>query len=94
MICSDFEDVGEVAADCHLQVEAHELCAVIGDIEVLVHAAVDHATDHESDSAGRHRSILGFEGPVNEEDARGVVADSTAVQNVPGTLHWNRLPRR
>ena len=46
-----FEDIGEVAADGDLQVEADRLAAVVGDVEVFVHAAANGAAEHEAQGA-------------------------------------------
>jgi hypothetical protein len=64
------EDVGEVAAKRDLEVEANRLAAVIGDVDVLVHAAADVAAEREAEDARLDRSALGEEGAVGLEDTR------------------------
>ena len=60
------------------------LAAVIGDVEVLVHAAGDGPAHDEAEGARRDRAVLGQEAAVGQEDARGVVGDGAAVQQIPG----------
>ena len=88
------EDVGEVGADGDLQVEAHRPLAVVGQVEVLVQPAIDRAADDEGEGMCRDRAVLGEEAAVGQEDARGVVADRAAVQQVPRRRRWRRRSRR
>ena len=77
------EHIGEVGADGDLQVEPHRPAAMVGDVEVLVHAAAEFAADDQTQGARLHRAILAEEGSVGEVDAGGVGGDGAAVQQVP-----------
>src|SRR6516165_1045989 len=74
------EDIGKVASQRDFELKAHRLQAVVGDIEILVHAADDRSADREADGAWRDRTVFGENGFIGEEDARGMVIDGTAVQ--------------
>ena len=45
IIALDLEDVGEITADCYFEIEADLLRAVVGDVDVFMHAAVDVAAE-------------------------------------------------
>src|SRR6516164_7208857 len=74
------ENIGKVASQRDFELKAHRLQAVVGDIEILVHAADDRSADREADGAWRDRTVFGENGFIGEEDARGMVIDGTAVQ--------------
>jgi hypothetical protein len=48
-----------------------------------VHSAADGAAQHEIQAARRHRPVLGQEAAVGQKDARGVIGDGAAVQQLP-----------
>ena len=77
------EHIGEVGQDIDLEVEADRPAAVIGDVEILVHAAREPAADDETQAARRHGAVLAEEGPVGEVDAGGAGGAGAAVQQVP-----------
>ncbi len=79
----DLEDVGEVAADRDFKVEVHALAAVIGHLDQLVHAAVDHPAQHEAQRSRRHLPGLAGECAVGQEHPRAVIHRRPAVQQVP-----------
>src|SRR5262249_47547012 len=56
---------------------------VVRDAEFFVHAADDRSTDGEAEGARRDRTVFGENGFVGEEDARGMIVDGTAVQQLP-----------
>src|SRR5271170_2019346 len=74
-----FEDIGKVGADCDLEIEAHGSLAVVGDLDILVKAAVDMASNYQAQRARDDWPILAHELTVCQEDARGVVGDGAAV---------------
>ena len=83
LVALHLEDVGEICADRDLQVEAHRVPAVVGDLDILVQPAIDVAADHQAQRARRDRPVLAHEGAVGLEDARRVIGDGAAVQQVP-----------
>src|ERR1700745_4145165 len=48
-----------------------------------MHAAEDRSADREADGARRDRTVFGENGFIGEEDARGMIIDGTAVQQLP-----------
>src|SRR5271169_5104034 len=74
-IALDLEDVGEIGADRDLQVEAHRVLAVIGDVKILVQSALDMAADHQTQRARRNGTVLAHEGAIGLEDARRMRGD-------------------
>ena len=86
------EDVGEVAAKRDFEVEANRPAAVVGDVDVLVHAAADVAAEREAEDARLDRSALGEEGAVGLEDTRTVIGDRTAIKQIPGLAVGEQAP--
>ena len=41
LVSLDLKEVGEIAADRYFEIEADSLRAVVGDVDVFMHAAVD-----------------------------------------------------
>ena len=82
-IALDLEDVGEIGADRDLQVEAHWVLAVIGDVDIVVQSALDMAADHQAQRARCDRTVLAHEGAIGLEDARRMRGDGAAIQQVP-----------
>src|SRR5262249_25801355 len=56
---------------------------VVRDAEFFVHAADDRSTDGEAEGARRDRAVFGENGFIAEEDARSMIVDGTAVQQLP-----------
>ena len=83
LVALHLEDVGEIGADRDLQVEANRILAVVGDLDILVQPAIDMAADHQAQRARRDRPVLAHEGAVGLEDARRMVGDGAAIQQVP-----------
>lgn len=54
----DLEDVGEVAPDRHLEVEPDPGGAVVGEVEVLVHAFARDVAQHRGERARQDRAVL------------------------------------
>ena len=77
------EDVGEIAAEGDLELKTHRLHAVVGDVEIFVHAAADRSADGEAERARENWTVFREKGLVGKEDACRVVADGTAVQQLP-----------
>src|SRR6266478_1712562 len=77
------EDVGKVAAQRDFELKTHRLQVVVGDVEIFMHAAEDRSTDREAEGARRDRTVFGENGFIGEEDARGMIVDGTAVQQLP-----------
>ena len=42
------ENVGKIGTDRDLQIEAHRILTVVGDVDVLVQPAIDMAADHQA----------------------------------------------
>jgi len=63
-VAPHFEDVGEIAADRDLKIEAHGVLAVIGNLDILVHAAVDMTANNEAKRARGDRPVLAHEGAL------------------------------
>jgi hypothetical protein len=80
----DLEDVGEVATQRDLELKAHPLHAVVGKVQILVHAAVNHSADNETERAARNNAVRGRNAAIGEVGARGVVGDRATVQENPG----------
>jgi len=83
VVAPHLEDVGEIGTHRDLQVEAHRIPAVVGDVDILVQPTVDMAADHQAQRACRNRSVFAHEGAVGLEDARRVIGDGPTVQQVP-----------
>ena len=83
LVALDLENVGKICTDRDLQVEANRIPAVVGDLDILVQPAIYVATDHQTQRARRDRPILAHEGAVGLEDARRMVGDGAAVQQIP-----------
>ena len=77
------EDVGKVASEGDLELKTHRLHAVVGDVEIFVQAAADRSADSEAEGARKNRAVFGEDGPIGEEDACCVIADGTAVEQLP-----------
>ena len=77
------EDVGEVASEGDLELKTHRLHAVVGDVEIFVHAAADRSADGEAEGARENRAVFGEDGLIGEEDACRVIVDRAAVQQLP-----------
>ncbi len=76
----DLEGIGEIAARSDFQIKTHCGGAVIDDVEILMHAAIDGAADHERECPECNRTALRQEIVIGEKDARGVVGDRATVQ--------------
>src|SRR5580704_14307881 len=59
MVAFHFKYVGEVRTDRDLEIKAHWFLTVVRDVDVLVQAPMDVATDHEAQRARCDRAILG-----------------------------------
>ena len=57
--------------------------AVVGNVEILVHAALDHSTDDEAKRTGRDDAVDGLNAAIGEIDARRKVGDGPPVQESP-----------
>ena len=55
------KDVGEIAAQRDLEIEAHLGPCIVGQVEILVHAAVDVTAEHQAECVRRDRTRLGDE---------------------------------
>src|SRR5215472_8910451 len=78
------KDICKITAERDLELEPYRLQAVVGDVEIFVHAASDRSADREAQRARRNRAVFGEQRPIGEKDARRVVADGAAVQQFPG----------
>src|SRR5215813_5491230 len=67
------ENVGKVASQRDLELKAHWLQGVVGDIEIFVHTADDRSTDREAEGAQLARPVFGENGFIGEEDARSMI---------------------
>ena len=83
VVALHLEDVGEIGADRDLEVEANRLLAVVGDVDVLVQAAIDMTADHQTQRTRRDRPVLCHEGAIGLENARRVRRNGAAVQQIP-----------
>jgi hypothetical protein len=86
------EDVGEIAAHRDFEVEAHRVAAVVRDVDVFVHPAGDVAAESQPEGARGDRTCLGQESAVGLVDARAVIVDRAAVQQVPGLAVGEQAP--
>ena len=77
------EEIREVATDGDLKLKFYRLHAVIGDVEIFMHAALDPSADGEAERARRNGAVFRRERMVGKEDARRVIGDSSAVQQFP-----------
>jgi hypothetical protein len=57
--------------------------AIVGDIDVLVQPALDISPDHQAQRPRRDRPVIAREGAVGLENARRVIGDGAAIQQVP-----------
>src|ERR1700685_3984615 len=73
------EDISEAAANGDLQLELNRFHAVIHNVEVFVHTAINRAADGEPERARRYGDFHGGDGSVGEEDACGVITDASSV---------------
>ena len=83
LVALDLEDVGEIGADRDLQIEAHR-------VRLLLVMSISSCSPpsiwrpiNEAQCACRDRPVLAHEGAVGQEDARRVIGDGAAVQQVP-----------
>src|SRR5262249_25418245 len=77
------ENSGKVPSQRDFELKAHRLQAVVGDIEIFVHAADDRSADREADGAWRDRTVFGENSFIGEEYACCVIVVGTAVQQLP-----------
>src|SRR5262249_10957125 len=80
----DLEDVGEVATQRDLELKVHPLHAVVGKVQILVHAAVDHPADDKAKRAAWNNAVGGRNAGIGEIGARRIVGDRATVQKNPG----------
>jgi len=78
------EEIGKVAADGNLELKPYWVHAVVGDFNVLVHAAADPSADSEAERARWYRAIFRRKGAIGKKDPRRVVSDGAAIKQVPG----------
>src|SRR5215510_9488431 len=60
------ENVRKVAAQSDLELEAYPFDAVVGDVEIFVHAAVDGSAEGETERARRDHAVRGEDPPIGE----------------------------
>ncbi len=63
------EDVCEVATQRNLELKAYPLHAVVGDIEIFVHAAADQSADDKAERALRDNPVRGANASISEIDS-------------------------
>ena len=78
-----FEEICEVTADGDLKLEFYRLHAVVGDVEIFMHATVNPAADGEAKRARRNHPGFRRNWAVGKENPRRVIGDSSAVQQFP-----------
>jgi hypothetical protein len=77
------ENIGKITAYGNLKLEVDPLHAVVGDVDVFVHASVDHSADHQAERALRDNSPRRGNFRIGQISPRGVGGDRSAVQQVP-----------
>src|ERR1700734_2556818 len=73
----DLENIGKVTPQRDLELKPHRFHAVVGDVEIFVNTAADRSAEGQAEYARRNHTLLGEDGFVGQEDARGVIVDST-----------------
>src|ERR1700722_5454496 len=77
------ENVGEIATHGDLELKVDALHAVVGEVDVFVHAFVDHPADQEAKRALRDNSVRGRDLRIGQISSRGVGGDGPAIEQVP-----------
>src|SRR5207249_4275049 len=76
-------EICEVAADGDLKLEFYRLHAVVGDVEIFMHAPINPSADGETERARRNDAGFRRERTVGKENPRRVIGDGPAVQEFP-----------
>ncbi len=74
------EEICKVATDGDLKLKFYRLHAVISDVEIFVHAAVNPSADGEAERARRNHPGFRRDGTIGKKHPRRVIGDGTAVQ--------------
>ena len=88
----DLENISEITAHRDFKLEACPVHAVVGNVEILVHAAVDHSTDDEAKRTGRDDAVDGLNAAIGEIDARRKVDDGPPRSGESTALRWRTWP--
>ena len=83
MIGFHLENIRIVAADRDLELESYWPPAVVGDVKIFMHAAIDPPADGESERTRGDGAAFGCNGSVRQGDPRRVVGDGAAVEQLP-----------
>src|ERR1700730_10664320 len=77
------EEIREVATDGDFKLKFYRLHAVVGNVEIFVHAAINPSADGKAERTRRNDTRLRRERTVRKEDARRVISDGAAIQQLP-----------
>jgi hypothetical protein len=77
------EEIREVATDGDFKLKFYRLHAVIGNVEIFVHAARNPSADGKAERTRRNDTRFRRERTVRKEDARCVIGDGAAIQQLP-----------
>ena len=67
----DLENVGEVTAKSNLEIEMRLDLSVIGQIEILMHAAIDVPIERQAHGVWRDRPLFCHQAAIGETNSRG-----------------------
>ena len=77
------KQIGEVAANRNLKLEAYPPHTVVGDFDILVHPASDPSADREAEYAFWYSAAFCREYAIREKYPSGVVCDCTTIEQHP-----------
>ena len=77
------KQIGEVAANRDLELKSHPLHAVIGDLDILVHAAGDPSANCEAEYAFWYSAAFRREYGIREKYPSSVICDCAAIEQRP-----------
>src|ERR1700759_365710 len=77
------KNVGKIATHGDLELKVDALSAVVGQVDVFVHAFVDHPADQEAKRARRDNSSRGRNLRIGQISPRSVGRNGPAIEQVP-----------
>ena len=83
LVALHLEKIGEIAADFDLEVKADATVAVVGDVDVLMHADVDAPPEQQTQRLGLDLALRGRHIGIGAIDARARRREVRSIQQVP-----------
>ena len=88
----NLENIREVGSNGDLEVEPNRMLVVVGNLDVLAHAAADMPAEREPEGTRRNRTVLGQERAVGLKHPGAEISDRPTVQQVPGHAVGINIP--